>query len=214
MPRASFDSVPLRWIALTGAGFAVGVGAAIPLGEPIEKLLPDAFSATVIGMMVITVTSMCVAGGVLGASQWLGLRGALARPSRWIPLSAFGLGFGISVGTSIVEHVGELLAGHPVRFLKLDVPAQLAALVVVGAVTGVFLGTAQALLLDGSAARNRWITRSLLATVCAFPISLLVTETAFGRLNSLLAFGVFLALTGALIGAVTGAPVQRRAPAS
>jgi len=203
----------LHWIALTAAGFAAGIAAALALGEPIERLLPAALAATVFGMMVITIGSMCVAGAVLGASQWLELRRRLARPGWWIAATAFGLGFGISTGTAIVEHTGELIAGHPVRFVKLDVQMQLAALLVVGAVTGVFLGGAQALLLADTASQRRWILRSLAATIIGFPLSLLITRGLVGRVDSLFAFASFLVLSGGLVGVLTGAPVRRAAAA-
>ncbi len=87
---------------------------------------------------------MCIAGGVLGTAQWMRLRTKLSKPYRWIFVTALGLGFGVSIGVALVEHAGEYLAGHPLRFLALSLPVQLVSLAVVGALAGVSLGAAQA----------------------------------------------------------------------
>lgn len=203
-----------NWIVVSATGFAVGLGAAIVLGEPIEQLLPRALTVTVAGMMALTVGLTCAGGGILGTAQWFSQRGR-ALPILWIPLTAVGLGLGVSVGTAIVEHVGELATGQTLRFVRLPVSWQVLALAAVGASIGVFLGTAQALLLGARAGVTNWLRRALFAPVLALPASLLVVRVGFGALNTLPAFGAFLLLAGALIAAITGAPPARasaRAP--
>jgi hypothetical protein len=157
-------------------------------------------------MMALTVTLLCIAGGVLGTAQWVRLRTTLSKPYRWIVVTALGLGFGVPVAVSFVEHAGEYLAGHPLRLLTLPLPVQLASLAIVGALAGVSLGAAQALVLRADTkVRKRWVARSLIALTLSLPISLLATTATLGTLSSLPGFAVFLLLAGALLGAFSAA---------
>ena len=69
-------------------------------------------------------------GAVLGTVQWLALRGSLPISPRWILASAAGLGLGLALGVGVL---GTETAG--------------AALPLRGAVTGLLLGAAQAVVL-------------------------------------------------------------------
>jgi hypothetical protein len=77
------------------------------------------------------------AGVVLGTGQWLASRRRLS-PRRWIPATAAGMGLGLLLGASTVGY-----------------RTSLSDLVVMGALTGVALGIAQALALPAHA-RLRW----------------------------------------------------------
>ena len=69
-------------------------------------------------------------GAVLGTVQWLALRGSLPISPRWILASTAGLGLGLALGVGVL---GTETAG--------------AALPLRGAVTGLLLGAAQAVVL-------------------------------------------------------------------
>lgn len=211
MSRTFLDRESMAWIALTAAGFASGIALAIISGEPAGHILPKAWIATVFGMMALTVTLMCIAGSVLGTAQWIRLRTTLAKPYRWIVVTALGLGFGVSISVALVEHAGEYLAGHPLRFLTLPLPVQLVSLAIVGALAGVILGASQALALRADTqVPNHWVARSLIALTLSLPISLLAITAILGTLSSLPGFAAFLLLAGALLGAFTGVPSAAR----
>jgi hypothetical protein len=79
------------------------------------------------------VTSPLVAGAVIGTGQWLVARRLLGDPRAWIPLTAAAMGVGLLAGAWVAGYgtsVGELA--------------------LMGAITGLPLGAAQAFLL-----RNR-----------------------------------------------------------
>jgi hypothetical protein len=86
----------------------------------------DAVSALVGGL---------VAGAVIGTGQWLAARRLLGDPRAWIPATAAAMGIGLLAGAWVVGYstsVGELA--------------------LMGAITGLPLGAAQALLLRGRVA--------------------------------------------------------------
>jgi hypothetical protein len=207
MARTFLNQDSMAWTGLTATGFASGMVIAIISGEPVGHILPKAWIATVFGMMALTVTLLCIAGGVLGTAQWIRLRTRLSKPHRWIVVTALGLGFGVSISVAFVEHAGEFLAGHPLRFLALPLWVQLTSLAIVGALAGGILGSSQALVLrPDTQMRSRWVGRSLIALMLSLPISLLATTVTLGALSSLTGFAAFLLLAGALLGAFTGAP--------
>ncbi len=79
-----------------------------------------------------------VTGAVIGAGQWLASRRRLDW-TRWIPATAAGMGLGLLAGATAVDF------GTSLRDLAL-----------MGAVTGLFLGAAQAVALP-PAARRLWV---------------------------------------------------------
>ena len=79
-----------------------------------------------------------VAGLVLGAGQTLASRRRL-DPRRWIPATGVGMGIGLLVGAAVVDY-----------------GTSLADLVLMGALTGLVLGPAQALALPRQS-RLRWV---------------------------------------------------------
>jgi hypothetical protein len=89
-----------------------------------------------------------ITGGVIGAGQSL-LSSRRLDPRRWIPASALGMGIGLPLGAAAVGF-----------------GTTLADLVVMGAVTGVTLGVAQALALPG-AARQRWLWAAVMPVLWA-----------------------------------------------
>jgi hypothetical protein len=89
----------------------------------------DAVSALVGGM---------VAGAVIGTGQWLVAR-RLLDPRTWIPATAVAMGIGLAVGAWVVGY-----------------GTSLGELALMGAITGIPLGAAQAYLLRGRVA-NAWV---------------------------------------------------------
>jgi hypothetical protein len=119
---------PLRSWALWTAGF---------LAFPIAGLAGRAVSGPV-DDLVAAVLGGVVTGLVLGAGQYLAARGAV-RPARWIPATALGMAVGLAIGAAAVGY-----------------RTSLADLALMGVLTGVPLGIAQALALPPTL-RRRWL---------------------------------------------------------
>ena len=80
-----------------------------------------------------------VAGAVIGAGQWLVGRRLLGDPRAWIPATAVAMGIGLAVGAWVVGY-----------------GTSLGELALMGAITGIPLGAAQAFLLRDRLA-NAWV---------------------------------------------------------
>jgi uncharacterized membrane protein len=115
------------WLLWT-AGFLAFPIAGI-LAEALTGRINDASSALVGGM---------VAGAVIGTGQWLVAR-RLLDAQTWIPATAAAMGIGLLVGAWVVGY-----------------GTSLGELVLMGAITGIPLGAAQAYLLRDRLA-NAWV---------------------------------------------------------
>ena len=117
-----------------------------------------------------------IAGAVVGTGQWLAARRLLGDPLAWIAATAAGMGIGLLAGAWAVGYgtsVGELA--------------------VMGAITGVPLGAAQAFLLRGRLARS-WVWAAAVPVLWA--LGWTVTAAAGVGVNSQYAvFGAFGAIT-------------------
>jgi hypothetical protein len=185
----------LSWIGLTTGGWAVGLGAGLLLGAPIQF---------VVGMMLVTPVVTGLAGGVLGAGQWLALR-HWRGTGWWIPATAIGLGVGLTVGITLVEQLGRWLTGGPVNVARLTTAERAGSFAVIGVVTGVFLGAAQWLVLRRTARRSgAWIASTILAITVGLVGPLLVADAVFGGVTVPLGFGAFVLLSGCTIGVISG----------
>ena len=98
-------------------GFPIGGAVATPLVGPVES----------VGAALI---AGAIAGGVIGAAQWLVLRRRIPLSVLWVPATAGGMAFGMALG--------QVLLGHDTSLQ----PLLLRALVV-----GAAIGAAQATLL-------------------------------------------------------------------
>ena len=98
-------------------GFPIGGAVATPLVGPVES----------VGAALI---AGAIAGGVIGAAQWLVLRRRIPLAVIWVPATAGGMALGMALG--------EVLLGHDTSMQ----PLLLRALVV-----GAAIGVAQAVLL-------------------------------------------------------------------
>jgi hypothetical protein len=140
-----------------------------------------------------------VVGAVIGAAQSLASRGRLDH-LRWITATTLGMGLGLLLGAMTV-----------------DFGTSLADLVVMGAVTGVLLGGAQALALP-TRARARWVWAAALPALWAFgwTVTTLIgyevdkQVTVFGASGAV----TFAALSGLLLHALlpTGPSVATGRP--
>ena len=115
------------WLLWT-AGFLAFPIAGV-LAEMLTGRINDVGSALVGGM---------VAGAVIGTGQWLVAR-RLLDPRTWIPATALAMGVGLGVGAWVVGY-----------------GTSLAELALMGAITGIPLGVAQAYLLRDRVA-NAWV---------------------------------------------------------
>jgi hypothetical protein len=116
-----------------------------------------------------------VAGAVIGAGQTLASRGRL-DPRRWVPATAIGMGAGLLLGAVAVGY-----------------DTSLGDLALMGALTGVVLGPAQALALPRTT-RLRWIWAAAMPVLWALGW----TTTTLGGIavdNQFTVFGAYGALT-------------------
>ena len=115
------------WLLWT-AGFLAFPIAGV-LAEMLTGRINDVGSALVGGM---------VAGAVIGTGQWLVAR-RLLEAQTWIPATALAMGIGLAIGAWVVGY-----------------GTSLGELVLMGAITGIPLGAAQAYLLRDRLA-NAWV---------------------------------------------------------
>lgn len=115
----------LRWLP-TFAGFIAGGVTAMAVSGPVTTLP----SALVGGAL---------AGTVIGAAQWLALRGRLAQAAWWIPATAIGQALGLAAGAALLGYRTGL---HD--------------LAIQGAITGLGVGVLQAVVLRSHRADATW----------------------------------------------------------
>jgi hypothetical protein len=127
-----------------------------------------------------------VTGLVLGAGQWLASRRRL-DPRRWIPATAVGMGLGLLLGAAAVDY-----------------RTSLADLALMGALTGIPLGVAQALALPRNA-HPRW------AWAAAMPVlwALGWTATTLGGIAVEEQFTIFGAYGAITFSALSGLLLHR-----
>jgi hypothetical protein len=193
----------IGWTALTTLGLGVGIVAGLLLGGPIEA---------VVGMMLVTPIVTSLVGAAVGCSQWPVMRSVLARPSLWVAASCMGLGAGLALGVAAVEQGGRLLTGGPVNVARLGTFERALSFAAVGAVSGLALGLAQALVFRWQGVRVRgWVAITLVALGLGFPLSSLAVDFLLGGVATPRGVVAFVLLAGLLFGAVTAQPLRRLA---
>lgn len=130
-----------------------------------------------------------VTGLVIGAGQWLVSSGRL-EPRRWIPATAAGTGAGLLLGASVVGY-----------------GTSLADLALMGALTGIPLGLAQALALPRRA-RLRWAWAAAMPALWALGW----TTTTLGGIAVDQQFTVFGAYGAVTFSALSGLLLHRLLP--
>ena len=178
------------WLLWT-AGFLAFPIAGI-LAEALTGRIND-FSSAVIGGMV--------AGAVIGTGQWLVARRLLDAPT-WIPATALAMGIGLAVGAWVVGY-----------------GTSLGELALMGAITGIPLGVAQAYLLRDRVA-NAWVWAAAVPLLWALGWTV-TTAGGIAVDQQFAVFGAygaitFMALSGVLLdrlrAASPSAPAMDRAP--
>ena len=144
--------------------------------EAVVGRVDDAGSALIGGLVV---------GAVIGTGQWLVARHLLGDPRAWIPATAVAMGVGLLVGAWVVGY-----------------GTSLGELALMGFITGIPLGAAQAYLLRGRVA-NAWVWAAAMPLLWA--LGWTVTTAAgvdverqyavFGALGAI----TFMALSGILL---------------
>ena len=162
------------WLLWT-AGFLAFPIAGI-LAEALTGRIND-FSSALLGGMV--------AGAVIGTGQWLVARRLIGNPQTWIPATALAMGIGLGVGAWAVGY-----------------GTSLGELALMGFITGIPLGAAQAYLLRDRLA-NAWVWAAAMPLLWA--LGWTVTTAAgvdverqyavFGALGAI----TFMALSGVLL---------------
>jgi hypothetical protein len=143
-----------------------------------------------------------VAGAVIGTGQWLVARRLLGDPQAWIPATAVAMGVGLAVGAWVVGY-----------------GTSLGELALMGAITGIPLGVAQAYLLRDRLA-NAWVWAAAMPLLWALGW----TVTTAGGIDVDQQFAVFgaygaftfMALSGVLLDrlrAATSPPTPALDPA-
>jgi hypothetical protein len=174
MSRNPFSSTAVGSWTLWTLGFL-----AFPLAGLAGKAVGgpvDSLTAAIVGGLAT--------GAVIGAGQWLASGRRLA-PARWIPATAIGMGAGLAAGAVAV-----------------DFGTSLTDLAVMGAITGLFLGLAQALALAGPALQRvmwgasmpvLWALGWTVTTVAG--VDVVAQYTVFGATGAI----TFSALSGLLM---------------
>jgi hypothetical protein len=116
------------WLLWTAGFVAFIIGGALAMG--VTGRINDVRSALVGGL---------VAGAVIGTGQWLVGRRLLGDPQAWIPATAVAMGIGLGVGAWVVGY-----------------GTSLGELALMGFITGIPIGAAQAYLLRDRLA-NAWV---------------------------------------------------------
>lgn len=190
----------LRWIALSALGLAAGVGAALALEDPIGAL---------VGMVLVTPALTLLAGSILGAAQWIELRRHFELAGRWLLSTALGLGTGLAAGAVLVEVVGELLTGRPMRILQLEPMPRAVSFLVLGVVSGLCLGFTQRLMLRRAALPSNWPILSACGLGLGFPAGSLLADTVLSGLATPAGLITLVLVAGAALGGFTARSVAR-----
>ena len=161
------------WLLWT-AGFLAFPIAGV-LAEMLTGRINDVGSALVGGM---------VAGAVIGTGQWLVAR-RLLDPRTWIPATALAMGVGLGVGAWVVGY-----------------GTSLGELALMGAITGIALGVAQAYLLRDRVA-NAWVWAAAMPLLWAlgWTVSTFIGVSVDNQFAVFGASGAitFMALSGVLL---------------
>jgi hypothetical protein len=153
------------WLLWTAGFVAFIIGGA--LATAVVGRINDVGSALIGGL---------VAGAVIGTGQWLVARRLLGNPQTWIPATAVAMGIGLAVGAWVVGY-----------------GTSLGELALMGFITGIPLGAAQAYLLRDRLA-NAWVWAAAMPLLWALGW----TATTVGGIDVDRQFAVF-----GLYGAIT-----------
>jgi uncharacterized membrane protein len=175
------------WLLWTAGFVAFFIGGA--LATALTGRINDFGSALVGGM---------VAGAVIGTGQWLVARHLLGNPQTWIPATAFAMGIGLGVGAWAVGY-----------------GTSLGELALMGAITGIPLGAAQAYLLRDRLA-NAWVWAAAMPLLWAlgWTVSTFIGVSVDNQFAVFGASGAitFMALSGVLLDRLRAATTPSTPP--
>jgi hypothetical protein len=192
-------SIGFRWGVWSALGLTAGVSVGILLLGPVELL---------VGMVLVTPIAFAVSGAILGTSQWFAVR-YLARARVWIPLTAVGLGLGLTGGTIAVELVGRWVFGAPIRFSTASSPVLAIALFGFGGLAGLCLGAAQWFCLRRwFSGGGRWILLNGVALGAGVLAGFAAAELVAGGVRSGPGAIVLLFVAAATTGLLTGRQLE------
>jgi len=161
------------WLLWTAGFLAFPIAGA--LATAVTGRINDFSSALVGGM---------VAGAVIGTGQWLVAR-RLLEAQTWIPATALAMGIGLAIGAWVVGY-----------------GTSLGELVLMGAITGIPLGVAQAYLLRDRVA-NAWVLAAAVPLLWAlgWTVSTFIGVSVDNQFAVFGASGAitFMALSGVLL---------------
>jgi hypothetical protein len=154
------------------------------LAFPIAGVLATALTGRINDVASALLGGM-VAGAVIGTGQWLLARRLLGNPQAWIPATALAMGIGLAVGAWVVGY-----------------GTSLGELALMGAITGIPLGAAQAYLLRDRLA-NAWVWGAAMPLLWALGWTV-TTAGGIGVDSQFVVFGAygaitFMALSGVLL---------------
>jgi hypothetical protein len=162
------------WLLWTAGFLAFPIGGA--LATAATGRVNDFGSALLGGLIV---------GAVIGAGQWLVARRLLGDPRAWIPATAVAMGIGLAVGAWVVGY-----------------GTSLSELALMGFITGIPLGAAQAYLLRDRLA-NAWVWAAAMPLLWAlgWTVSTFIGVSVDNQFAVFGASGAitFMALSGVLL---------------
>jgi len=162
------------WLLWTAGFVAFFIGGA--LATALTGRVNDVSSALVGGLVV---------GAVIGTGQWLVARRLLGDPKAWIPATAVAMGIGLVVGAWVVGY-----------------GTSLSELALMGFITGIPLGAAQAYLLRDRLA-NAWVWAAAMPLLWAlgWTVSTFIGVSVDNQFAVFGASGAitFMALSGVLL---------------
>jgi uncharacterized membrane protein len=162
------------WLLWTAGFVAFIIGGA--LATAVVGRINDVGSALIGGL---------IAGAVIGTGQWLVARRLLGNPQTWIPATAVAMGIGLGVGAWVVGY-----------------GTSLGELALMGFITGIPLGAAQAYLLRDRLA-NAWVWAAAMPLLWAlgWTVSTFIGVSVDNQFAVFGASGAitFMALSGVLL---------------
>jgi hypothetical protein len=178
------------WLLWTAGFLAFPIGGALATG--VTGRINDFGSALIGGLIV---------GAVIGTGQWLVARRLLGNPQTWIPATALAMGIGLAVGAWMVGY-----------------GTSLGELALMGFITGIPLGAAQAYLLRDRLA-NAWVWAAAMPLLWAlgWTVSTFIGVSVDNQFAVFGASGAitFMALSGIVLDrlrAATSPPAPTPAP--
>jgi uncharacterized membrane protein len=162
------------WLLWTAGFVAFIIGGALATGA-VGRI--NDFGSALLGGMVV--------GAVIGTGQWLVARRLLGNPQTWIPATALAMGIGLGVGAWVVGY-----------------GTSLGELALMGFITGIPLGAAQAYLLRDRVA-NAWVWAAAMPLLWAlgWTVSTFIGVSVDNQFAVFGAYGAitFMALSGVLL---------------